>query len=1392
MNRMGAISFPAGAGDHASGAPGASGPPAAELLPPPELALKLRTWQRSAWERGELLSVEQILADYPKIADDPESVVDLIYHEYLLRERAGRRPELDELSARFPQHAVALRKQIAFHLALEGTAAGHDPRPAPAETSEAAPLAAPAIPGYEIVEEIGFGGTGVLYRARQIGTNRPVAIKVLSAGAYAAPAQRARFRAEAELIARLQHPNVVQIYEAGEEHGCPYLVLEYMGGGSLRDRLHGVPQAPRAAAQLLEVVSRALEAAHAAGIVHRDLTPGNILFAGQTPGHEGSPTIDAGQPKISDFGLAKLYGAPAETDSACRTMTGDVIGTPAYMSPEQAAGRTSAIGRATDIYSLGAILYELLTGRPPLRGVTPVETLQRVVASEPVPPSRLQPGLAPDLETICLKCLQKQPTQRYSSAAELAEDLRRYLAGEPILARPVGSLTKFARWCRRKPLLAGLASLVALLLAVVVAGSITAAVRLNQAALDRLAEAKLAEARVHRLDNQLGRRDKSLAALAHAARIHATEAVRDEAIASLPLFDLKFDHAGPSTAGFIDLSPDLKIYARQVGAGEVVIRRVGDEAEICRFQVPQPVSGGVFSPDGKHLVCRWPNAVRIEVWFVGNSEPRLVFSDDCDVFWGMGALNFSADSRQVVVGRPDGLVRVYGLEDGKCSLEFRVPPRIAHLACHPLHPQLAVATQANLQIRDLRDGRLLVQLDEAAGSEYVSWHPQGTILATSDADSGISLWEPDQLRRRQRLAGHAMGGLATAFNPSGTLLFSAGWDGSLRVWDPYWGRPLFTSIGSNSYFLRFSPDDRFWAGDIAHGKIQVWRFPEAPAYRRLTAGASFDLGHIRTLAFSPAGVARGRLLAVAMERGVGFWDVRTGQPLGHLPIGFTADLAFDQTGNLLTANAAGTRFWPVREAAEGGIAIGPPQGVTRLGTVSQMAISADGRMIGLSRRYEGGCIVDRDHPDRVIFLRPESSSDDVLSIALTPDGKLAVTAGHNGPRVRVWDASSGALIHEFPPGGSRVAFSADGRTLLTTANGLELWSVDGWQRLWQGGATALSPQAFSPDGRFVAVDPGTGQIILHAAGDGRVIARLNDPYPAALHHLAVGPDGLWVAGISRDLQQLFVWNLDSAVRTLAAIGAPCELPFGNVAEPVPTAPLALEIRLEDSRQRLLDELRQCQNELQSRPQDGTLQLQLGRLLTRLGRDEEARGALVAAVESGESFAALHELAACCVRLERWPDALAAAQRILALPSLSSAQQGLGLNALAWYLTLAPEELRNPERATECVHRALELEPENMAYVNTLGMALYRQHELALAIEAFRTSLRRTSLPVFDLLGLALCYQSAGDFGRAADFFSRADYLRETHASGWSRQEQIELDRLREEYRRRLPADGERR
>jgi tetratricopeptide (TPR) repeat protein len=473
----------------------------------------LRADQCRGWVRGRRVRVEWYLGHFPILAGDAQAVLALIANEIALRRQAGDLPSLAEYVERFPGHAAALRDhrgleapvpewEVTRTVAIPGQqmpaegARGSPPaapadnpglgapgdgtldRPVadlatpadgPAPAARAGPPAAEgrgptlppgtlsrapegaaaaagagatahaAIPGYEVLEEVGRGGMGVVYKARQLRLNRMVALKMIRAGAQGSPEHVTRFRLEAEAVARLRHPNIVQIYEVGEYQGRPFCCLEFVEGGGLDRHLGGAPQPVRAAAGLLETLARAMHAAHQEGIVHRDLKPGNILISA------------GGVPKISDFGLAKQLD-----DDSWKTTSGVIMGTPSYMAPEQAAGQNKEVGPLTDVYALGTILYELLTGRPPFRAETMLETLDQVRTQEPVPPRRLQPKVPRDLETICLKCLQKEAAKRYASALDLAEDVGRFLNDEPIRGRPVPGWERLVKWVRRRPAAAAL------------------------------------------------------------------------------------------------------------------------------------------------------------------------------------------------------------------------------------------------------------------------------------------------------------------------------------------------------------------------------------------------------------------------------------------------------------------------------------------------------------------------------------------------------------------------------------------------------------------------------------------------------------------------------------------------------------------------------------------------------------------------------------------------------------------------------------------------------------------------------------------------------------------------------------------------------------------------
>ena len=451
--------------------------------------LALDEWKRidaacdrfeAAWRAGERPDLAEALDGVEGPARS------LLFRELLtldleFRLGLGERPEAVAYSERFPDHLGVI--DAAFTpLEPDGpTLASRAPRGPEGDGSGPALMRADLAPavrealgesGYEVLGELGRGGMGVVYLARKLALNRHCALKMILAGPHAGSAAAARFRAEAEAVARLRDPGIVQIYHVGEAGGLPYLELEYLPGGSLDRSLDGSPWPARQAASLLEVLAGAIAEAHRRGIVHRDLKPANILL--DTGGH----------PKVADFGLAKLL----DSDGGL-TKTHTVLGSPSYMAPEQAEGDSDRVGAATDVYALGAILYELLTGRPPFRAATALETLAQVKAADPVPPSRFQPGLSRDVETICLKCLEKDPGRRYASAAALAEDLRRFRAGEPILARPAPPWELAWKWARRRPTLAAAALVSGAAVLLMLGGAMYYNARLR----DAVAQARRAE-----------------------------------------------------------------------------------------------------------------------------------------------------------------------------------------------------------------------------------------------------------------------------------------------------------------------------------------------------------------------------------------------------------------------------------------------------------------------------------------------------------------------------------------------------------------------------------------------------------------------------------------------------------------------------------------------------------------------------------------------------------------------------------------------------------------------------------------------------------------------------------------------------------------------------------
>jgi WD40 repeat protein/anti-sigma factor RsiW len=1098
----------------------------------------------------------------------PERPADAIAH-HLARcpaceARAGR---LDELADSAIQ---ALRQPASDPAAPARTSLNAGP----AGEGEAAPTPTTgpaAVPGYEVLGELGRGGMGVVYRARQTSLDRIVALKMLLSAEHAGPQELARFRTEAEALARLQHPNLVQIYDVGHQDGLPYFSLEYCGGGSLAAKLDGTPLPPRPAAELAETLARAMHAAHQQGIVHRDLKPANVLL-----------TAD-GTPKITDFGLAKrLDGEPGQTAS------GAVMGTPSYMAPEQAGGKSGKVGPAADVYALGAILYELLTGRPPFKAATPLDTVLQVLSDEPVPPRGLQPKLPRDLETICLKCLEKAPQRRYPSAAELADDLGRFLAHRPVRARRTSAPERLWRWTRRHP---GWAT--AALLLILLAGGATAAAVALQAQLTRakeaeagkteqLWEARFAQAWAIRLGRHPGQRFKSLALLEDLARERPDPRLRDEMAACYALPDLHvvrrwtIDPPGAQPVDVCAFDRDQRLYARLDRAGGLTVHRVADGTLVRRL--PGQFQAPVLSPDGRYLAAaRRGTGGTLLVWRLDSEQPVI----DAAADGPPNGVDFTPDSRTVLSAGPNGTVTVRGL-DGAPPVRLACGRlRTDWFAAHPDGKRFAVAVVSPgswrpvlraprpvaVQVRDLKTGDVKAELPVSWFVSGLAWHPGGELLAVCRDynDGGVLLW--DVAAKQSRYLACDIGVTRAAFSRAGDLLVTADRKGRLSLWEPATGRLLMT-IPARCLDLRFGSDGLLACG-FDDGQAVLWEVGPAPAYRTLRhPNPDRNRNGYNCCALDP----EDRLLAVGGSGGIDLWDIDTGRLRGTLPLkSVCTDLAFEGPGALLSIEGGIASRWQLGPVARAGRAAdgrlpaaGEPLDLPAGQVYVYRGIKTSGttwaKSVAASRTGGVTAVFTVDH--KVFAFHRGSLRQRVLlgshvygiNVALSHDGLLAATGGQPGTGVKVWDTKRGALVKELPNDEPcRVGFSADSRWLLTTAGGCRLWDTATWKPgpvlggnafafaadpTWKPGlvrgGTAFAFAANAP--RLLAVETGKGVVRLLDPVTGGDYVRLEDPDRDVAAQLVLSTDGGRLIAMSHESRSIHIWDLRAIRRRLDASG----------------------------------------------------------------------------------------------------------------------------------------------------------------------------------------------------------------------------------------------------------------
>ena len=1035
--------------------------------------------QRQRWRDGERPRVEDYLAAEPSLCGDESAVLDLLFRELALREEHGEDPEVEELVGRFPEYGPRIRQQYAVHLALHSRlpsprdATGKTEMPGPGADEPARTVLAPGqaglgargnaessagIPGYELLGELGRGGMGVVYKARQIHLNRVVALKMILSGSHAGSAERERFLAEAEAVARVQHPNLVQIYDIGAFEGRPFFSLEYVDGPTLSDTIGGKPRSPHDAAHMVETLARAVQAVHQAGIIHRDLKPQNVLITSK------------GVPKITDFGLAKRL------DGSGNTATGDILGTPIYMAPEQASGRVKDIGPATDVYALGVILYELLTGRPPFLSAASIDVVRQVISDEPISPGRLQPKIPRDLVTICLKCLEKEPGKRYPTAAALADDLRRFLDNEPIEARPVGRVRRLVKWARRRPALAALLVVSALAVLLLLVGGWAYNVQLQyalQEASDRAEESRQLNGRLQQTLQQVrdraeeGRRLLVRLNVARGARqldegnwfgalVWFTDAMRRDAgrpereamhrirLASVltrsPKLQQLWFHGGSVRAG--RFSPNGR---RAVTAAEDGKARVWDVATGAQIGMPldhgPKIHYAELSANGKHLLTCGRMVTRL--WLV---ESGKELSPPIKHVRQGGWARFSPDGRRVATPGDGKAAWLWDAVTGKrLAVTFPHGAPVAWAAFSGDGRWLATAGEdGTARVWDARTGAAHTPpLRHAAALTYIVFSPDATRLLTTSKDHTGRLWDVASGKPATPPLRHARAVRHGAFSADGARVATCSDDRSARVWDAATGAARLPALKHSSEVnqVRFGPDGTWLVTASDDNTARLWDgqtgelLPPWLLHHGSVNGVALSADARHVLTFSSDTTARlwdvGPVLAGITDKHA---DAACPEPAAP----GKAVEALSPDGRLRAKAAAGNtaRVYDART----GVAVSPP--LEHGSFVVYLAFSPDGTILGTASDDNTARLWD---PRTGRLLAPPLTHQaTVRHIAFSPDTRLAATAGDD-EMARVWDAHTGEpLTPPLPHAGAvrSVAFSKDGWTLRTV-------TFEGESRQWK-------------------------------------------------------------------------------------------------------------------------------------------------------------------------------------------------------------------------------------------------------------------------------------------------------------------------------------------------------
>ena len=960
---------------------------------------------------------------------------------------------------------------------------------------------------YEVLGEIARGGMGVVYKARQISLNRFVALKMILNGPFPNPEFIRRFQIEAQAAAQLDHPGIVTIYEVGEMEGHRYLAMEFIDGQDFVSLAREKPLPPRRAAEYVKFVAEAIHYAHGRGIIHRDLKPSNLLLDA------------ADRPRVTDFGIAKLIDSDASV-----TMTGQTLGSPAYMAPERAVvGQRDDSGPRGDIYSLGAVFYYLLTCRPPYQGETLQDILLQIYNSDPVPLQRLNPGIPEDLETICLKCLNREPSRRYATAAALAEDLDHFLSGRNIAARPPSSFEKFLSWCRSRPIQAALSA--ALLLAIIlgITGVFVEWRRAAQHASGEETQRKVAEKYATRMRLELYAADINLVAQAIERGDYGL------ARSTLARLEPKLDE--PDLRGF-----EWR-YLANIAKGSQLATLAGHS---------WIVTCAAFSPDGKCLATGSQDGT-CKIWDVAGKKILYTLPNEGGAIWSVA---FTPDGSRLMLAGNDRHVEFWDLE--KRSVVLTIPGQLASLSkTSPVvatadsspfyweragtislwnyqtgeklrqleHPGRGVALSADarllavaqpdhgVEISDAGTGKVLQQLETSTAVWSLNFSPDNSSLVTAGWGSDAKVWRLGAIPAPQTLIGHQRNVWSASYAPDGSQIITTGSDQTVRLWDAATLQPgpVFRGHGNEVWCAAFAPDGKMFATGGKDQMVMLWSAGSAKS--------SAAIGDYQY--FNPCFSTDGRQVAVKNladdEPRLEIWDMETQKLLATFPR--QEDIEFMPDGNkavVLDCDKASLNFWSSETGARETVAL---EGLAPGEDPVQHGFSSSrNRVFTISR---SGLIRCWDTSSGKLQESVQGPQPPIRCAALDPTGRrIAVTLERENP-VSLYDLSSEKIVrlagHRDFVGG--MAFSPDG-ALLATA------SMDGTIKLWNcdtamgvatlpGHLEETTGVAFSPDGLTLAsVARGDGIKLWHLATFRELVSI---DYPNAGNFIKFTSDGTRLA-----------------------------------------------------------------------------------------------------------------------------------------------------------------------------------------------------------------------------------------------------------------------------------------